>query len=1513
MKIIAKRSFAVFLAIITALSLSWGGLFWGGDHLSYADDDLPTSGTCGENLTWTLDEQGTLTISGTGKMTYYSYDGYFSSSAPWIGESYAGSVRIKNIVIEQGVTSIGSAAFGGCVSLESIDIPDSVTSIENRAFTGCNSLESIEIPDGVKYIGWRAFEGCSALESIEIPDSVTIIDDYAFEGCSALESIDIPNSVTSIGEGAFKDCSVLKSIEIPDSVTIIESSTFFGCSAIKSIEIPDSVKYIRDYAFTDCGALESIEIPDGVKYIAWSAFEGCSVLQLIEIPDGVERIEDDTFEGCSVLQSIEIPDSVTSIGRNAFKDCSALQSIKIPDKVWFIGESAFEGCSSLQSIEIPDNVTRTEGSAFEGCSALTDIYYGGTEEQWNALVGDNDDIPETTTIHYNSTMPDNPTTPDNPDTSGKYGPIIDKFATIDITATPIPKKLSEMDGTVTYQIAATVHNNDTDTEMVNPSVTLSNLDDVTLISDNQTQTIDAIPGGGEATAYWTVKVKSVNLRSAPYPSFTVYLKSDNSNFLGSRFSTNSGKNKIIFNNYITDGDANIGQLQSVNVDQNTVTISGKTYKVTDDYYLYNNTSPQKIIDDNGSNALVLYNTINGKVRKIDYLSNALKPSVSMSPAEFSYTYSDGGYKGQDTTPKAEVFLTYKVKGYASDLVENLTVESSQINTISEVSLYIEGNGVTGKGTIFSGADNSDKGKKITFGSSNIQGTYQLGQPHKVGSIKLKISKEAPKIITEEITITSNIDANRIGTITINNNDIRDQRELLDERAKELSSELEDINLGLSLPEYFTSKQQKEIEKLLSLWLLDHYFSDEVAEEAANKIGVGQKFFNDRFNSALGISMMTNDKEFHDSIDIAVETTEYGTVNMQFTVEGQKFSKLSGKNPYTSFGTIEWEVTRSDKTMRSDAISGSNEWSPGIFTYAKMNRFEDIVKSYYESAIAEIYGNDVDQLIEEAAEKIVPECIVRVTEFITGGTPFHHIYKLTTTAEESWIRGKKTRTSIKCPVDVYVYNDSNELCGKIVNNVAESTSSDVTMSVEGDTKYVEYTGSEYFIKLVGNDTGTMEYDVDEIIDGQSVRTVTYENIPLTEGKTYNGRIPNVFYLDNSVYRLTGDNEESVNYTTDTLLDQSEATVEPTTLTLPDSESGTSITNSGKVQLIVTPSNASTEDLVWTSSDPSIATVDNTGTVTALKDGTVTITVKTKDGKLSASIKVDVTKSDSTQPGEDASNQPGEDVSNQPGESVAPTELKFKDAASGTKITNSGKLNLTVEPSNASTEDLVWTSSDPSIATVDNTGTVTALKDGTVTITVKTKDGKLSASIKVEVTKSDDTSSTEVKFTDVQESDWFYDAVYWAVAEGITEGTSETTFSPDNECTRSQIVTFLWRANGSPEVASTDKFSDVSSDQYYAKAVAWAVKQGITVGTSDTTFSPEMPCTRAQAVTFLWRANESPSASASSKFNDVDSSQYYADAVNWAVKNKITVGTSDTTFSPDVTCSRAQIVAFLYRAK
>lgn len=178
-------------------------------------------------------------------------------------------------------------------------------------------------------------------------------------------------------------------------------------------------------------------------------------------------------------------------------------------------------------------------------------------------------------------------------------------------------------------------------------------------------------------------------------------------------------------------------------------------------------------------------------------------------------------------------------------------------------------------------------------------------------------------------------------------------------------------------------------------------------------------------------------------------------------------------------------------------------------------------------------------------------------------------------------------------------------------------------------------------------------------------------------------------------------------------------------------------------------------------------------------------------------------------------------------------------------------------------------------------------------------------------SDDPDDSPSPFSDVFSDDYYKEAVEWAVEQGIANGTGNGKFSPEAACTRAQIVTFLWRAAGSPEPTSgLSMFSDVKTNEYYEKAVRWAIEQGITNGTGNGKFSPEAACTRGQAVTFLWRAAGEPSAGTAG-FSDVCASDYYAPAVNWAVQNDVTAGTGNNRFSPNWKCTRAQIVTFLYR--
>ena len=244
-------------------------------------------------------------------------------------------------------------------------------------------------------------------------------------------------------------------------------------------------------------------------------------------------------------------------------------------------------------------------------------------------------------------------------------------------------------------------------------------------------------------------------------------------------------------------------------------------------------------------------------------------------------------------------------------------------------------------------------------------------------------------------------------------------------------------------------------------------------------------------------------------------------------------------------------------------------------------------------------------------------------------------------------------------------------------------------------------------------------------------------------------------------------------------------------------------------------------------------------------------------------------------------------------------------------------VTVSPKSASKGDTVTITVTPdkgytleSLTVLDKDGKALALTDkggGKYTFTMPA--GKIT----VKAVFMDDNTMLNF-FTDVHAEDYYYDAVLWAAQEGVTGGTSDTLFAPNAGCTRAQAVTFLWRAAGSPEPKSAVlPFTDVPADAYYAKAVAWAVENGVAKGVSETAFAPDAACTRAQIVTFLWRAQQSPASSGENPFADVPADAYYAQAVAWAVANDVAKGVSETAFAPNDHCTRAQIVTLIYRCR
>ena len=242
--------------------------------------------------------------------------------------------------------------------------------------------DSVVIPktviyNGIEYtvnsIGEYAFSMCSATLNVTIPTTIKSIEENAFYGCGRMSQIEMPNSVTSIGEYAFAKCYILTNIKIPDSITIIEQGTFWGCDLLKEVEIPTSVTSIGDGAFSECASLKEIEIPSSVTSIGKSAFTWCTGLTNIDIPNSVTYIGSQAFNSCDGLTNIEIPNSITSIELGTFQSCINLLDIKIPSSVISIGESAFYGCVSLTTIDIPNSVESIGGWAFCDCKKLNNI------------------------------------------------------------------------------------------------------------------------------------------------------------------------------------------------------------------------------------------------------------------------------------------------------------------------------------------------------------------------------------------------------------------------------------------------------------------------------------------------------------------------------------------------------------------------------------------------------------------------------------------------------------------------------------------------------------------------------------------------------------------------------------------------------------------------------------------------------------------------------------------------------------------------------------------------------------------------------------------------------------------------------------------------------------------------------------------------------------------------------------------------------------------------------------
>ena len=1274
------------------------------------------SGSCGEDLTWALDEHATLTIRGTGKM--------FDNVSSW--DKYRG--YITSIVIENGAASIGESAFRDFSKLTDVSIPGSVVSVGKRAFYNCPSLTGITLPENITIIEYDTFSECVNLVSIVVPNNVARIDQYAFNNCRSLTEINLPVSLTYVGYNAFDQCEALSDIYYTGSFaesTIIQIEGnndclrdaawhFFGAdpsgacgddvtwtldgtgmltirgigkmadfsgtsavpwarysSAVSSVVIENGVTSVGDYAFNELRNLSSVSLPDSLTSVGSFSFQFCSALTGIVIPGSVVSIGQRAFHGCFSLTEIILPEGITAIEYDTFSYCSGLVSVVIPKSVGKLGDYAFTGCSSLTEVIIPDGVSSIPYCCFSGCSSLRTVTIPISIRSigWGAF----SDCSSLSDVYY----------------GGAPG----MWDTIPIENVNDPLYTAEFH--YVYEKGGTCGSN------------------MTWLIDESGVLV--ISGSGAMDDYST--------SLAPWNSF-----SDEINQIS-----------------VEEGVVSIGQFAFRNCSSVASAILPESLETV------------------GNGAF----TGCSALTDVEYLGSDLgRSTISVgtgnAPLEKAVWHCHGPYPSGNCGDA----LTWMI-----DANGTLTISGA-----GEMPGFYNSTGVP-----WDRYDQAITSVVIEDGVTSI-GKYAFQDCSSLTSAALpeNLSSIGERAFYRCSSLTG---------ITIPNGVVSIQYDTFSECVK-----LAEV----SLPD--------------SIVTIDRYAFNNC--QTLTEIVLPEGVF------SIGYSSFNN----------CVSLKEISIPESLLSVDDYAFSYCRSLSDVYYGGSVDsWNSI-------SVGVSNSNLLQARIHCARCAHPEEYLVTDPAVPPTCERTG------LTEGSHCTLCNTVIRAQEEIPAlGHTVMVDPALTPTCEETGL----TEGS-HCSV-----------CGEILT-------------------------TQQTVPALGHDWDEGTTTTDPTCTEPGVRTFTChrdsshsrtEDIPALGHEWDEGTVTaEPTCTESGVRTFTCHRDGSHSRTEDIPAlghewDEGATTTAPT-CTGPGVKTYTCVNDSTHTRTEEIPALGHTIVI-----DPEIpATYEETG----LTEGSHCSVC----GEVFQAREIIPALSDQIH--------------------LSETDLVFVAGGSGTIQLLDADGNV-LKAAWAAQND--WSvRPDEDVVSVSN-GSITARSIGKATITAIYNGMSANATV-------------TVLFKDAANSgDYYYNPVYWAAKSGVTTGTSSTEFAPNNPCTRGQIVAFLWRACGSPEPTNLyNPFKDVRQGAFYYEAVLWAVENGITTGTSATTFSPNSYCTRKQIVTFLWRANGSPEPTSSANpFTDVKATDYFYDAVLWAVEKGITTGTSATTFAPNATCSRGQCVTFLWRAQ
>ena len=1269
--------------------------------------------------------------------------------------SFSGATQLKEVTFQSGMKEIPAYVLAGS-NVTKVRIPESVTTINNDAFYDCDALkgtESINLPNNVEKIDEKAFYGCDGLEEIELPEGLNTIGDSAFEKCYSLKKITFPNGLENIGESAFCECSALEGeLKFPENIRIIGNSAFSGCCGITDIILPKELDYLG-YCVFENTSITKITIPTtisrcGINYIddkryptyfnrkSQGPLSGMEKLQEISFVEGIIQLPDSLFQGCGITCPIVIPKTVEVIGNGTFSWCTNLDlHFEDESNLKIIGDAAFERTSLTTNFQIPENITRIGKKAFYYSWVLPEnvvipktIEYIGCyafESRWKSeiitfpkTIGDCEiDFNESINYYYG----------ENIVTSGPFTSSNLNFVIFEDGTEIIPKGLFAGYETNQFISAGGVYIPASVREIQQEAFGGLCLDDIYYQGTEEQWKGIQIEGEGKYDGNRILSCVPLYYNS----SCITYLA---------------------------------GKLEGIDILDFTVTIDGNTYTASEEFAM---NIPQEILSENESKAVVCTLSY-GEITQMEKVEDIIEPQISISVGN-DITYQDGEF-AEDSRDIQLLIRCGVKKPYNISVLNNLSdigvnVDKLELSVPKGI-LNLGESGLINNNAITEIEE--DVNQRVLVGSSfaydftvNLEGNYS---PPAYAKTELDINA----IVTidgEEVNYSRKLPIINLDFQKQRAEEKKAQRETtlkIAKAKKELQTLCNGNTLALSadLSYYLDSAQIEQVEEYLYVWLAEvnnaNTYTDDskINKKIMEKLGI---------NPNVGFLWKTTKADTR-----VVIGTVYGQKTIEFTLTLGTLQ--SNGTSYGAFGDMQYEILEKDGIPKNIPTEGVL----GISTYASMDNFIQCLQDVADSSVKKVYSEMWGKHVNEIASIIVDDTIMKVIDkkysFFTNG-----VYTIATNPTKSYIKKMK----VACPVDVYIYDMDDNLCGAIVDNVVDSSYSDIAMYVEDDVKTFYLTGDNYKLKLVGNGTGTMTYTIQELGDEMvNLRTVEFQDIPLEDGKAYTGVVVETPYIDNVLYVLENQNGEKIFADTDTYQDNLIKRVYVSDVSLNLTNKILEIGDSVQLNASIMPENVSNPKVEWKSSDTSVVTVDDDGKVNAIGKGSASVVVITDDGQFEDTCEVivkaqavengdnfedekqyqengDTTKNnsdkesnninsnsqnDKTDYGSGDSNSSNENensiITNQPN-SIKVTNLSIiapsKKLAAGKKV----KLSVEVTPANATNGTVTWKTSNSKYATIDSNGKLTLKKAGagkTVTVTATTTDGSgVQATCKIKIMK------------------------------------------------------------------------------------------------------------------------------------------------------------------------------------